>query len=543
MLFLLSAIIKARIRSEVYIVDIGKMITRLRTNANISQERFAELFDVSRQAVQKWENNLSVPELEKLIKISKHFDVSLDALVLESGTRITEELNSNKTLKPNYANIPEAEAYCSNLLTEYQQSVEEGLDLSVYADVFAAVARLPKNEIKKKLGDILFDVICNAKTTENYTYIEPSTLEEIKNLRKSSPSLAFFNVEQFDKKIHGAWMGRICGCLLGKTLEGIRTDELIPFLKETGNYPMHRYVLYSDLNDNILNKYRFRFANRCYADRVDGMPADDDTNYVVMAQQIIEKYGRDFTPYDVSRAWLTMQSKDAYFTAERVAFCNFVKGFEPPESAKYKNPYREWIGAQIRGDYFGYINPGNPETAAEMAFRDASISHVKNGIYGEMFVASMLSVAACTDNIKEIIQGGLAQIPYTSRLYESINKVLTDFENGVSSKDCFAAIHNQYDEYTEHGWCHTISNAMIVAAALLYGNGNFGKSICMAVQTGFDTDCNGATVGSVLGMAKGMDGIEDVWKKPINDTLHTTIFGVGTVKISNCVKQTLKHVR
>ena len=91
------------------------MITRLRTNANISQERFAELFDVSRQAVQKWENNLSVPELEKLIKISKHFDVSLDALVLESGTRITEELNSNKTLKPNYANIPEAEAYCSNL--------------------------------------------------------------------------------------------------------------------------------------------------------------------------------------------------------------------------------------------------------------------------------------------------------------------------------------------------------------------------------------------------------------------------------------------
>lgn len=159
-----------------------------------------------------------------------------------------------------------------------------------------------------------------------------------------------------------------------------------------------------------------------------------------------------------------------------------------------------------------------------------------------MFVASMLAVAACTDNVKEIISGGLAQIPYTSRLYEAISRVLTDFENGVSSKDCFAAIHNHYDEYTDHGWCHTISNAMIVAAALLYGNGNFGKSICMAVQTGFDTDCNGATVGSVLGMAKGIDSIEDVWKKPINDTLHTTIFGVGTVRISNCVKQTLNHI-
>lgn len=349
--------------------------------------------------------------------------------------------------------------------------------------------------------------------------------------------------KQLDKKIHGAWMGRICGCLLGKTVEGIKTDELLPFLKETDNYPMHRYILHSDLNDGILSKYTFRFANRCYADKIDGMPVDDDTNYIVLAQQIIEKYGRNFTSYDVSRAWLALQSKDAYCTAERVAFCNFVKGFEPPESAKYKNPYREWIGAQIRGDYFGYINPGNPELAAEMAFRDASISHVKNGIYGEMFVAAMLSVAACTDNIKDIISGGLAQIPYTSRLHEAVTDVLTDFENGVSSQDCFTAIHNRYDEYDSHDWCHTVSNAMIVVASLLCGNGDFGKSVCMAVETGFDTDCNGATVGSVLGMANGLDSIGNIWKNPIKDTLHTSFFGVGTVNISDRVKLTLNHIR
>lgn len=522
---------------------VGDMIKKLRMNANMSQEQFAELLDVSRQSVQKWENSLSVPELEKLIKISKYFDVSLDALVLKSDTRVTEELNYNKMLKPKYANIHEWESYSSNLLTEYRQSIEEGLDISAYADVFTAVSRLPKNETKKKIGDILFDVVFNGKTAENYKYIEPSELGEIKNLRKSAPPIAFVKSEAFDDKLHGAWMGRICGCLLGKTVEGIKTDELIPFLKETDNYPMHRYILHSDLNEDILNKYKFRFANRCYADKIDGMPVDDDTNYVVLAQQVIEKYGRDFTPYDISRAWLALQSKDAYCTAERVAFCNFVKGFEPPESAKYKNPYREWIGAQIRGDYFGYINPGNPETAAEMAFRDASVSHIKNGIYGEMFVAAMLATAACTDSIKDIISGGLAQIPYTSRLYEAVVGVLTDFENGVSSKACFAAIHNRYDEYNGHDWCHTISNAMIVVAALLYGNGDFAKSICMAVETGFDTDCNGATVGSVLGMANGIDSIDDVWKKPINDTLHTSIFGVGTVKISDRVKQTLKHIR
>ena len=99
-----------------------------------------------------------------------------------------------------------------------------------------------------------------------------------------------------------------------------------------------------------------------------------------------------------------------------------------------------------------------------------------------------------------------------------------------------------YDEYSDHGWCYAISNSMVVAAALLYGNGDYGKSICMAAQTGFDTDCNGATVGSIIGMAKGIDGIPDYWTEPINDTLHTSILGLGTVKVSDRVKLTLKHM-
>jgi hypothetical protein len=103
-------------------------------------------------------------------------------------------------------------------------------------------------------------------------------------------------------------------------------------------------------------------------------------------------------------------------------------------------------------------------------------------------------------------------------------------------------IHSRWNEHTFHGWCHTISNAMIVAASLLYGEGDFSKSICMAVETGFDTDCNGATVGSILGMANGENSIPSCWKEPINDTLHTSIFGVGTVKISDCVEKTFKHL-
>ncbi len=521
---------------------IGKAINKLRTDCNLSQEQFANIFRVSQQSVQKWEKGDSVPELSKIIKISKHFGVSLDALILGNDNRIVEEMKGTHQIKPQYANIHDWEFYSSNLMTEYTQSIEEGLDIEAYKDVFLAVARLPKDEIKKKFGDLLFEIVISAKQKEDYPYFEPSDFETIKDLRK--PYTYKENATQnIENKVYGAWMGRICGCLLGKTVEGIRTDELIPFLKETDNYPMHRYILQNDLSEEILNKYKYPFASRCFADAVDGMPVDDDTNYTVLYQEIIHKYGRDFTPFDVSRAWLHYQPKDAYCTAERVAFCNFVKGYEPPESAIYKNPYREWIGAQIRADYFGYINPGNPEVAAEMAWRDASISHTKNGIYGEMFVAAMLAIAAETNNIKDIILGALAQIPHTSRLHEEIMFILNGFEKGISQGDCFKNIHQKYDERSGHGWCHTISNAMIVAASLLYGGGDYSRSICMSVEAGFDTDCNGATVGSVLGMANGIESIPECWLKPINDTLHTTIFGVETVKISERVKLTLEHIK
>ena len=523
-------------------MEISSAINRLRCAAKLTQAQLAEIFGVSQQTVGKWESGAATPDIDKLILISKHFDVSLDALILGNDNRVVEEMKKTALIKPQYQNMHDWDFYPSHISVEYQQSVEEGLDIEKYQDLFSAVSRLPKGETKKRLGDILYDIVMSAPQRADYKYTEPSELHEIRALRKKSETDYEYDADKLYDKIYGAWMGRICGCMLGKSVECIRTNELIPFLKETNNYPMHRYIYRSDLTDETNAKYKFGFAGRVYADEIDGMPADDDTNYVVLAQEIVRSYGRDFTPYDVSRAWLHYQPKDAYCTAERVAFCNFIRGYAPPASAVYQNPYREWIGAQIRGDYFGYINPGDPELAAGMAWRDASISHVKNGIYGEMFVAAMLAVAACTDDTEKIISAGLAEIPATSRLYESVSGVIKAYRSGVPQQKCFDMIHEKYDEYSGHGWCHTISNAMIVTASLLYGRGDYGKSICMAVETGFDTDCNGATVGSILGMASGIHSIPEYWRAPIGDKLHTMIFGVGTVKISDRAKMTLDHI-
>ncbi len=523
-------------------MNVGTVIYKLRNKAKLTQAQFADILGVSQQSVQKWENGVATPNLEKIVAMSKYFGVSLDSLILGTDSRFVEEIQQASTIKPQYQTIPDTEFYPSNLQWEYRQSVEEGLDIEKYEEVFAAVAKLPKSEIKEKLGEVLFEIVATAKQREGYPYVEPSELEQIKALRKGNTAKREYDKTALQDKIHGAWMGRLCGCMLGKPLEHIRSNELIPFLRETNNYPLYRDVYRTDITPDIIEKYQFPFKTRDYRDEVEGMPVDDDSNYVVMAQEIIREFGRDFTPHNVACSWLKYQCKDSYWTAERVAFCNFVRGYTPPESAVYKNPYREWIGAQIRGDYFGYINPGNPEKAAEMAWRDASISHVKNGIYGEMFVAAMLAVAATTNDIEEIIGGGLAQIPYTSRLYEQITEVLEDYKAGMPQQSAFDKIHEKYDEYTEYGWCHTIPNAMIVVAALLYGKGDYSKSICMAVETAFDTDCNGATVGSVLGMANGIQSIPERWITPMQDLLHTSIFGVGTVKISDRIQLTMEHI-
>ena len=524
-------------------MQVGHAIYKLRNEAKLTQAQFAELLGVSQQSVQKWEKGATAPDLDKLILISKHFGVSLDALILGNDKRAVELMHVTQAVKPQYKNMQDWEFYASNLLVEYKQSIDEGLDVERYKELFYAVATMPNSEQKKQMGDMLFEIVSSAKQREGYPYIEPSDLEGIHCLRKGVKDVPAYEESGLEEKIHGAWLGRICGCLLGKVVEGIRTDELIPFLKESNNYPMHRYVYRTDIIEEMVAKYKFAFKGRHYVDDLECMIPDDDLNYVVMAQEMIEKYGKDFTPSDVANTWLALQSRDCYWTAERVAYCNFINGFYPPLSAVYKNPYREWIGAQIRGDYFGYINPGNPEKAAEMAWRDASISHTKNGIYGEMFVAAMLAVAAVTNDLEEIIAGGLAQIPHTSRLYESVTLVVDGYRKGKTKEACFAKIHEMYDEYTDYGWCHTISNAMIVVACLLYGKGDYAKSICMAVETGFDTDCNGATVGSILGMANGRCAIPPYWTKPINDTLMTTIIWTGTVKVSNRVKMTMEHVK
>ena len=212
-------------------------------------------------------------------------------------------------------------------------------------------------------------------------------------------------------------------------------------------------------------------------------------------------------------------------------------GFKPPETATHMNPYREWIGAQIRGDIFGWISPGVPKKAIKMAYEDAKLSHTKNGIYGEMFIAAMLANAYIYNDPKKIVEEGIKYIPKNSRLHEAITFVLKLYEETSKWEKAWEKVMEKYGDYHT---VHTINNACFVVLGLLYGEKDFGKSICIAVESGLDTDCNGATVGSIMGIMLGAEHLPEKWIDPLNDTLESLVPGFQTVRISFLAERILK---
>ncbi|MEP6756856.1 MAG: ADP-ribosylglycohydrolase family protein, partial [Chthonomonadales bacterium] len=265
-----------------------------------------------------------------------------------------------------------------------------------------------------------------------------------------------------------------------------------------------------------------------------------DLNYTTTGLVVYREFGPSFTPDNVIDFWAENIPLLNTFTAERAALRNHKNGLKPTETATVANPYREWIGAQIRADFWGYVAAGNPELAADFAFRDASVSHVKNGIYGEMWAAGMVAAAFVTSDPREIILAGMDQIPEKSRLYDYLESILEWHEIEVDYDTCVRRVHEMWDEKRDHHWCHTIPNAMIVALGLLFGEGDFGKSICRAVQPCFDTDCNGATVGSIFGAAHGHANLPTKWISPLKDMLHTGVAGYEDVTFTDMAQLTLE---
>jgi ADP-ribosylglycohydrolase len=401
---------------------------------------------------------------------------------------------------------------------EIVQRREEGCDPSSLEEEFKHIDEGASGEELKALWFRLQKL----RPNPDFSYEEPSALEEI---REASTGSKFEPIEitNFDDKMLGAWLGRCAGCLLGKPVEGWSKGDIEEYLKKHDEYPLNDYFPAPGDEDKRPGSFGIRGS-------IEHMARDDDTDYTILGLHILETYGLGASSEQMASELLLRLPYMAVYTAERVAYRNLVNMLPIPRTATHMNPFREWIGAQIRADPWGYAFPGNPSRAAELAFRDARISHVKNGIYGSMMTTAMVSAAFSTDDIDEVIDSGLSVIPAKSRLHDAVEQLRGWGEEIDSWADCWTRVEENYGHYHP---VHTINNALVVLLALLYGSGDFTKSICIAVIGGWDTDCNGATVGSIVGAMKGASAIPDRWITPLNDTIHSDVSGFHISRISD----------
>src|SRR3990170_4767673 len=230
-------------------------------------------------------------------------------------------------------------------------------------------------------------------------------------------------------RIRNAWAGRVSGCLLGKAVEVLSLtqgqEKLTSYLQRADALPLRDYV---PLIEGTLVEKTGRQACRGEFTRFEW---DDDINYTVLALLLLEEHGLDLSTEDVARAWLRLLPAASTWTAERAAYRTLLEraadlfalgappGFDLAECAR--NEYSDWIGAQIRADMYGWVCPGRPALAADLARRDASLSHRGDGVEAAAFVAALAGAIPTSSGLDEAVDVASREIPRGGGVSEAIS--------------------------------------------------------------------------------------------------------------------------
>ncbi len=342
--------------------------------------------------------------------------------------------------------------------------------------------------------------------------------------------------KEYQARIRNAWAGRISGCMLGKPIEQMSMRKgplkLEDYLTAVEAFPLRDYVPFApEIDDHVDH------PGACRGLMSHAIP-DDDINYTVTSLLLIEEYGRDFTTADVGRIWLRYLPGAMVFTAEREAYAKLLAGagMRYPSGAEpaidlaecSDNQYNEWIGAQIRADLYGWINPGDPDQAASMAERDAALSHRGEGIHGAVAVAAAGALIGGGLRPANAIETAADFLPSDSECAKAISLGLSE-----ASSPNAARIHAAFEGMSP---VHTVNNLALVAWGLARNSIDFGAAVGETVTAGWDTDCNGATVGGLWGL--GGEQISEEWLTPWNGTVRTSLSGISDLSLDELATRT-----
>lgn len=364
-------------------------------------------------------------------------------------------------------------------------------------------------------------LVNNAKSVD-----EPDSLEAIRSKRPAGPRrLSDALRHDYVDRLRGAFYGRMAGCTLGAMLEFQSVDAMKNWAEHFGDpWPPTDYWRHP-MQNPLAPHYVVGRKVDLTRGNIRAVPPDDDIMYTLLGLILLETYGPDFTYEhfaDVYTKYLPLGPDDSLpgergcWWGERRLIQNLNRGVEVKKAGFLNNANLQSIAAWTRADPYGYVFPGWPEKAAELAFKDASINHRRNGVYGSMFMAATISAAFIVDTAEEAIRIGLTEIPQDCLLSDGINWALEQtFEN---YKDAYALVWNRYAGMFNGS---AITNAIQVVMGLILGQSDFTRIIGETIAMGGDNDCTGATSGSIAGALLGFGSIPNHWIQPFEGKLHS----------------------
>ena len=412
----------------------------------------------------------------------------------------------------------------------------------------------PAPESLRELGRGILSQLDERAVPDALRLAEPDELEEILAQAPGGDASALARPildTAFLDRVHGAWLGRAAGCLLGKPVEKIPREGIRAIAQNTGNWPIASYFTEIGLDPALAERYPWNRKSRptSLVENIDGMPEDDDLNFPLIALDLLERLGPAFSTDDVAQSWLANLPGGRVFTAERIAYRNLLDGYEPAVAGAVRNPFRDWIGAQIRTDVYGWANPGDPVAAARLAYTDAVLSHGRNGVYGAMFASAACAAAVviggtrggsgavdAASSVDTVIAAGLSVVPAGSRYARAIALGASLGRDPLDSEE---ALDRIYAEYGSLHWVHVLNNAAVLAFALTRGAGDYEATIAAAVTGGWDTDSVGATAGSIAGALLGASALPPRWISPLHNRLASSVPGFDGIGFDELARRTV----
>lgn len=308
--------------------------------------------------------------------------------------------------------------------------------------------------------------------------------------------------KELNDKISAFWLGQLVGNYFGLPFENKYVDEPVPFLVD-------RIYTYKDDEAIILNRYDWRGFIPIFMDAVEGAFADDDTDIEFITLHAVEKYGLDITYPEITEMWKKHINRRIW-VANHTARSLMSKGLVAPETGRKENN-RNWfqIDPQLVNEIWSAFYPGMTKKAGERALWGARITNDSWGTHPTIAYGVMISAAFFEKDVEKLVQMAIDAVPNEGPFAEGMRDVVKWHKENDNWRDTRKKIHDKYYRYKKGSYeapvsvVSSLNNGLCGIMAILYGEGDFMKTVGIAVSAGYDCDNQAATCAGLIGVLQG----------------------------------------